>query len=61
MWVSIKLGDRTLFLWALYIPPDRKREVSLMESHCQSLFSILEIARHRDEVVVIGDSSGTTM
>lgn len=36
-------------------PPDRVRDISLIESHFQSVFSILEIAKPRDEVAVMGD------
>ncbi|XP_055632454.1 uncharacterized protein LOC129772945 [Toxorhynchites rutilus septentrionalis] len=55
MWTAITLGDRTLFLCALYIPPDRIREHELFETHCQSVFSVLETAKATDEVILMGD------
>ncbi|XP_055621986.1 uncharacterized protein LOC129765598 [Toxorhynchites rutilus septentrionalis] len=55
VWTAITLGDRTLFLCALYIPPDRIRERELFETHCQSVFSVLETAKATDEVILMGD------
>ncbi|XP_055522860.1 uncharacterized protein LOC129717040 [Wyeomyia smithii] len=55
VWTAIKLGDRKLFLCALYIPPDRVHERELIVAHCQSVFSVLETAKTTDEVMVFGD------
>ncbi|XP_055523057.1 uncharacterized protein LOC129717226 [Wyeomyia smithii] len=55
VWTAIKLGDRKLFLCALYIPPDRVHERELIVAHCRSVFSVLETAKATDEVMVFGD------
>lgn len=55
VWVSIELGDRTLFLCALYIPPDRIGENGLIETHCGSVFTVMETAAPVDDLFILGD------
>lgn len=55
VWISVKMIDRTLFLCSLYIPPDRVRDTELIETHCQSVFTILDTALPTDDVLVVGD------
>ncbi|XP_053699055.1 uncharacterized protein LOC128746028 [Sabethes cyaneus] len=55
VWVSIKLKDRNLYLCTIYIPPDRTRDKTLIESHLNSVLMIAAKAKPRDEIVIIGD------
>ncbi|XP_065083623.1 uncharacterized protein LOC135705713 isoform X2 [Ochlerotatus camptorhynchus] len=55
VWTAINLGDRTLFLCALYIPPDRVRDNELIDTHCWSVFTVIESATPVDEVFIFGD------
>lgn len=51
VWTAINLGDRTLFLCALYIPPDRVRDNELIDTHCRSVFTVVESSTDRKSVV----------
>ncbi|XP_062565690.1 uncharacterized protein LOC134227980 [Armigeres subalbatus] len=55
VWVSIQLGGRKLFVCAVYIPPDRTRDLELIDTHCRSVFFASEIASPNDEIIVLGD------
>ncbi|XP_062537612.1 uncharacterized protein LOC134205922 [Armigeres subalbatus] len=55
VWVSIQLGGRKLFVCAVYIPPDRTRDLELIDTHCRSVFLASEIASPNDEIIVLGD------
>ncbi|XP_053685949.1 uncharacterized protein LOC128735493 [Sabethes cyaneus] len=55
IWTAIKLSDRTLFLCALYIAPDRVRDNDLIDVHCQSVYSIMRGATPLDEIIILGD------
>ncbi|XP_062542037.1 uncharacterized protein LOC134210028 [Armigeres subalbatus] len=46
LWASIEFGDQK---------PDKIRECSVIETHCQSVSTILEKAEASDEMIVIGD------
>lgn len=49
VWTSVKFGDRSLFLCALYIAPDRIRDRELIETHCQSVW---EATKAKDKVII---------
>lgn len=55
VWVSIKLGDRSLLLCTLYIAPDRVRDNELIEAHCDSVITAMESANPVDDVFILGD------
>ncbi|WP_223268639.1 hypothetical protein, partial [Streptosporangium nondiastaticum] len=55
VWVAVNLSDRTLYLCAVYIAPDRVRDNDLIETHCRSVFTIMEKATPVDELIVLGD------
>ncbi|XP_062538218.1 uncharacterized protein LOC134206505 [Armigeres subalbatus] len=55
VWVSIQLGGRKLFVCAVYIPPDRTRDLELIDTHCRSVFFASEIASPNDGIIVLGD------
>lgn len=55
IWIAVELMDRTLFLCAVYFPPDRTRDSELMEVHCRSVFTVAENLAPTDEVMVLGD------
>ncbi|XP_058837448.1 uncharacterized protein LOC131693554 [Topomyia yanbarensis] len=55
VWTIIELGDRKLYLCALYVPPDRARDIEYVEAHCSSVFTILEDANAVDEIMVLVD------
>lgn len=55
VWVSIKLSGRTLYFCVVYFPPDRTRDVALIDAHEQSVSAISSRALPVDEIVVVGD------
>ncbi|XP_055615151.1 uncharacterized protein LOC129761454 [Toxorhynchites rutilus septentrionalis] len=55
VWVSIKLEGRKMYLCTIYIPPDRTRDVTLIDAHVQSVSTIASRALPADEIVVFGD------
>lgn len=55
VWVSIKLGDRSLLLCTLYIAPDRVRDNELIEAHCDSVITAMESANPVDDIFILGD------
>ena len=55
VWVSLKLTDRTLFLCAVYFPPDRVRDPTYLNAHMASVNEVSSRASAIDEVVILGD------
>ncbi|XP_055523037.1 uncharacterized protein LOC129717209 [Wyeomyia smithii] len=55
VWIRLKLSGYSLFLCPIYIPPDRARDATLTNTHCNSINTICEQALPNDEVVVFGD------
>lgn len=55
VWVQIKLAGYSLYLCAIYLPPDRTRDLPLIETHTESLHAICTQALPVDEFVVFGD------
>ncbi|XP_062557283.1 uncharacterized protein LOC134222155 [Armigeres subalbatus] len=55
VWVRLQLSHRSVFLCALYIPPDCVRDDSLVEAHTQSVLSVIEMTNASDEIIIIGD------
>ncbi|XP_062541323.1 uncharacterized protein LOC134209350 [Armigeres subalbatus] len=55
VWVRLQLSHRSVFLCALYIPPDRVRDDTLIEAHTQSVLSVIEMTNASDEIIIIGD------
>lgn len=55
IWLAITLFDRNLYLCVIYIPPDRTRDVSLIEAHTDSVSSIVDRASSMDDIVIVGD------
>ncbi|XP_058456962.1 thioester-containing protein 1 allele S3-like [Malaya genurostris] len=56
VWVQIKLSDCSLFLCVVYIPPNRTRDLSLIDSHIQSLEDVIAAHMHpADEILIVGD------
>ena len=55
VWVSIKLFDHTVFICVVYFPPDRVRDLDLIDVHAQSLQYMISLALPRDEIIVLGD------
>lgn len=53
--MSIELGDRKPFLCAIYIPPDRIRDINYVGIHCDSVSWILAAANTIDHIVILGD------
>ncbi|XP_058817418.1 uncharacterized protein LOC131680727 [Topomyia yanbarensis] len=55
IWVAIELGDRTLFLCAVYFPPDRIRDSMLIDAHIQSISHVMTRMTPVDEIAILGD------
>ncbi|XP_055522759.1 uncharacterized protein LOC129716939 [Wyeomyia smithii] len=55
VWIRLKLSGYSLFLCSIYIPPDRTRDATLINTHCNSINTICEQSLPNDEVVVFGD------
>ncbi|XP_055527331.1 uncharacterized protein LOC129719947 [Wyeomyia smithii] len=55
VWVRLTLAGYSLFLCSVYIPPDRTRDLTLINTHSNLVNSIYEQAHPNDEVVVFGD------
>lgn len=55
VWVMLKLAGYSLFLCAVYLPPDRTRDRTLIDAHCDSVKEITSRAHPADEIVIIGD------
>ncbi|XP_058821205.1 uncharacterized protein LOC131683342 isoform X1 [Topomyia yanbarensis] len=55
VWSIIELGDRKLYLCALYVPPDRVRDIEYVDAHGSSVFTFLEDAKSVDEIIILGD------
>ncbi|XP_058444278.1 uncharacterized protein LOC131425957 [Malaya genurostris] len=55
--VKISLNDSSsLFLCVVYLPPDRIRDLSLIDTHIQSIDEITSVhMRPSDEILIIGD------
>lgn len=55
VWIAVELNDRKLYLCAVYIPPDRIRDIDLVRTHCRSISSVVEMSSPLDELMVLGD------
>ncbi|XP_058828439.1 uncharacterized protein LOC131688268 [Topomyia yanbarensis] len=55
VWTIIELGDRNLYLCALFVPPDRVRDIEYVDAHCSSVFTILVDAKSVDKIIVLAD------
>ncbi|XP_055527131.1 uncharacterized protein LOC129719756 [Wyeomyia smithii] len=55
VWATIKLVDRTLFLCAIYVPPDRTRDTDFLRAHMSSVNTIISKTSAVDDVIILGD------
>ncbi|XP_053698992.1 uncharacterized protein LOC128745962 [Sabethes cyaneus] len=55
VWVSINLSDRSLYLCAVYFPPDRVRDAVLLKAHMASVSTISSAASASDDLLILGD------
>ncbi|XP_058445512.1 uncharacterized protein LOC131426653 [Malaya genurostris] len=55
VWVQIKLASYSTFFCAVYFPPDRTRDLPLIDAHLLSLEEICSYACPVDEILIVGD------
>lgn len=55
VWVCIEFSHRRLFLCGVYVPPDRTRDDDLIDTHAQSLMSVIDMTAATDVIIVFGD------
>lgn len=61
VWIAIQLDNRQPFLCAVYISPDRTRDLHLINTHCRSVSSTSVVATPCDEVEILGDFNFTSI
>ena len=55
VWVKLKLSDRSVYLCAVYLPPDRVREPSVINAHVASVNKVSSMASAFDDIIILGD------
>ena len=55
VWVQIRLARFSLYFCVVYLPPDRTRDMTLIDAHTNSLRDIAANALPTDEFVIVGD------
>ncbi|XP_062710811.1 uncharacterized protein LOC134288896 [Aedes albopictus] len=61
LWVAISTVDAKIYVCIVYIPPDRVNDISLIESHIDSLNWVVSQMAPRDNVVILGDFNMSTI
>ncbi|XP_058456552.1 uncharacterized protein LOC131433949 [Malaya genurostris] len=56
VWVQICLNTCSFFLCVVYFPPDRTRDLSLIDSHIQTLEKVVSVhMKPADDILIVGD------
>lgn len=61
IWVRIKLQTCSVSVGVVYIPPDRKDDLSLIQRHCDSVSSVLANLKPHDFAFLFGDYNHPNM
>ncbi|XP_055615034.1 uncharacterized protein LOC129761341 [Toxorhynchites rutilus septentrionalis] len=55
VWAAVSLHNRTIFIGAVYIPPDRTNDSAVIDQHIVSLRWITQQMELSDNIVLLGD------
>lgn len=61
VWVKVLYGSVHLFLGAFYLPPDRKHDLQLLNSHTSSIENVCSQLKNNDLLYLCGDYNLSTV
>lgn len=53
--VSVLVGNQRILLCAIYIPPDKSKDVNVMDEHIESVRELRNLSSGNDYLLVFGD------